>query len=124
MQRRDFLKGTAATSLLLACGGGSSVVKGPGPTTSGVTFSDPKFRELADAALQAAVTASSSSPIMAAIAPIPAGTAPCISSERRITTRIASAKLIESAATSAEYSPRLWPATRSGVTPPAACQTR
>ena len=60
-----------------------------------------------DASSQAAMTASSSSPRMAAIPPLPAGTALCINSERRMTIVMASAKLIACAATSAEYSPRL-----------------
>lgn len=52
---------------------------------------------------------------MAAIAPSPAGTARCMSSPRRRTSRRASAKSRAPAATSAEYSPRLWPATATGA---------
>src|SRR5205807_1461900 len=66
---------------------------------------------------QTASTASRSRPRIAAIAPVPTGTASCISSPRRRTMRTASAKASAPATTSAEYSPRPWPATRSGRRP-------
>src|SRR5215831_10387242 len=47
------------------------------------------------------------------MAPCPAGTASCMYLPRLWTRRTASAKFSEPAATSAEYSPRLWPATKS-----------
>ena len=56
-------------------------------------------------------------PIRAAMAPVPTGTASCMNSPRRRTRRTASAKPSAPPTTSAEYSPRLWPAARSGVTP-------
>ena len=65
----------------------------------------------AAASRQTASTASSSMPRTAAIVPWPAGTASSISTPRRRTSRIASGKLRLPAETSAEYSPRLWPAT-------------
>ncbi len=58
-------------------------------------------------------TAVASRPRIAAIAPTPTGTASCIRSPRRRTSRTASAKSSAPAATSAEYSPRLWPATQT-----------
>ena len=51
------------------------------------------------------------------MAPTPIGTASCMYSPRRLTVRTASAKPIAPAATSAEYSPRLCPATQSGRAP-------
>ncbi len=51
------------------------------------------------------------------MAPTPFGTASCMYSPRRLTVRTASAKPIAPAATSAEYSPRLCPATQSGRAP-------
>ena len=47
----------------------------------------------------------------------PTGTASCMYWPRRRTVRTASASESAPAATSAEYSPRLWPATQSGRTP-------
>ena len=51
------------------------------------------------------------------MAPTPTGAASCMYSPRRRTVRTASAKPIAPAATSAEYSPRLCPATQSGRAP-------
>ena len=45
------------------------------------------------------------------MAPTPTGTASCMYLPRLRTVRTASAKVIVPAATCAEYSPRLWPAT-------------
>src|SRR6267378_4382972 len=53
----------------------------------------------------------------AAIAPTPAGTASCIYVPRLRTNCTASANFSAPAATSAEYSPRLCPATKSGLNP-------
>ena len=78
----------------------------------------------AAASAQTARTASSSSPRIAAIAPTPSGTAACMASARKRTSLIASAKPSAPAATSAAYSPRLWPASSAGAAPPAACHTR
>src|SRR5947208_5157959 len=61
-----------------------------------------------------ASTASSVRPMMAAMAPAPTGTACCMSSPRLRTTRTASARRRAPATTSAEYSPRLWPAASAG----------
>ena len=55
--------------------------------------------------------------MMAAMAPVPTGTAACMSSPRRRTTRTASPRCNAPATTSAEYSPRLCPATSAGVRP-------
>ncbi len=61
--------------------------------------------------------------MIAAIAPVPTGTACCMNSPRLRTTRTASRKRSAPATTSAEYSPRLCPAARLGVRPRSA-QTR
>ncbi|KAG1470975.1 hypothetical protein G6F54_014514 [Rhizopus delemar] len=74
------------------------------------------------ACAHAARTASSSRPRMAAMAPVPTGTAACMASARTRTRRTASSSASEPAAVSAAYSPRLWPATTSGLRPPAAHQ--
>ena len=55
--------------------------------------------------------------MMAAIAPAPAGTASCMNSPRLRTSRTASGKRRAPPATRAEYSPRLWPANMSGMSP-------
>src|SRR5215467_1341517 len=55
--------------------------------------------------------------MIAAIAPMPCGTASCIYVPRLRTSRTASANFSEPAQTSAEYSPRLCPATKSGCNP-------
>ncbi len=52
-------------------------------------------------------TAGSSMPMMAAIAPVPTGTASCMNSPRLRTIRTASEKRSAPATTSAVYSPRL-----------------
>ena len=59
----------------------------------------------------------SSTPMSAAIAPVPTGTASCMNSPRLRTSRTASAKRSAPATTSAEYSPRLWPAARPARRP-------
>ncbi len=64
----------------------------------------------ASASRATAATAAASSPRNAAIAPSPTGTASCISSPRRRTSRSAASKSSAPAATRAEYSPRLCPA--------------
>jgi len=61
---------------------------------------------------------------MAAMPPVPSGTASCIACARSRTVGTASSKRIEPAATSALYSPRLWPAKYAGIAPPRACHTR
>ena len=76
------------------------------------------------ASAQADVTAPSSPPMIAAIAPSPAGTASCIACARKRTSGTASRNASAPAATSAEYSPRLWPATTAGRGPPAASHAR
>src|SRR5215472_301850 len=55
--------------------------------------------------------------MIAAIAPTPCGTASCMYAPRLRTNRTASVNLSEPAQTSAEYSPRLCPATKSGSNP-------
>ena len=73
---------------------------------------------LAVAALrQISATWPGRSPRIAAMAPSPAGTASCMYLPARRTRRTASANDSAPAATSAEYSPRLCPATKSGRTP-------
>src|SRR6266436_580259 len=69
------------------------------------------------ARLQASITTAGDNPIIAAIAPCPAGTASCIYCPRLRTSCTASENFSAPAATNAEYSPRLCPATKSGVTP-------
>src|SRR5208283_5212356 len=65
------------------------------------------------ARLQASATTAVDTPRMAAMAPWPGGTASCMYWPRLWTRRTASANCSEPAATRAEYSPRLWPATKS-----------
>ena len=63
----------------------------------------------------AAASASATSvfgPISAAMAPSPTGTARCIASPRRRSSRAVSASVSAPAAASAEYSPSEWPATK------------
>src|SRR5262245_27037859 len=55
--------------------------------------------------------------MMAAIAPVPTGTASCMNSPRLRTMRTASAKRKAPATTRALYSPRLWPAASAGRRP-------
>jgi hypothetical protein len=69
-------------------------------------------------------TSASSAPSTAAMAPVPAGTAACIRRPRSRTSFAASASDSAPAATSAAYSPRLWPAKRAGCAPPAATHAR
>ncbi len=78
----------------------------------------------AAASAQTARTVSSSRPRIAAIPPSPTGTAFCIAWARNRTSGTASRKASAPAATSAVYSPRLWPATIDGAGPPASCQAR
>ena len=69
------------------------------------------------ASAQIALTFSCSMPMMADIAPTPTGTASCIYFPRLRTVRTASANRSVPAATCAEYSPRLCPATKVGFSP-------
>ena len=85
---------------------------------AGTTTSSP------ETAAQTSATSSSSVPSTAAMAPVPAGTDCCISRPRSRTRRAASASDSEPAATSAAYSPRLWPASSCGRAPPRAHQAR
>src|SRR5689334_3682880 len=64
-----------------------------------------------------ASTASSASPMIAAIAPVPTGTASCMNSPRLRTICAASRSDSAPAVTSAEYSPRLCPPASAGVSP-------
>src|SRR6266566_4051435 len=73
---------------------------------------------------QTPATASRSIPRIAAIEPVPTGTASCMYLPRLRTVRTASAKPIVPAATCAEYSPRLCPATNAGCLIPFSCSTR
>ena len=61
---------------------------------------------------------------MAAIAPMPAGTASCIACARKRTSGTASRNASAPDATSAVYSPRLCPATTAGRGAPVASQAR
>ena len=81
----------------------------------------PRPRAVTSSATSATVPAAS--PSTAAIAPSPAGTAACMRSPRRRVSRSASAKERAPSATSAEYSPRLWPAAISQL-PRAAATAR
>ena len=67
------------------------------------------------ASWQPASTSAWAMPMMAAMAPTPTGTATCMARPRSRTVRTASAKERAPAATRAEYSPRLCPATKSGL---------
>ncbi len=58
---------------------------------------------------------SAGSPSTAAMAPTPAGTASCMNVPRARTERTASGSDMAPAATSAEYSPSEWPATKAGL---------
>ena len=69
------------------------------------------------ASAQIRSTAGSSRPMIAAIAPVPTGTASCMNSPRLRTMRTASEKRTAPATTSAVYSPRLWPAASAGRRP-------
>src|SRR5580692_9482589 len=70
-----------------------------------------------EARLQASATTAGDKHMMAAMAPTPAGTASCMYVPRLWTSLTASENFKLPAATRAEYSPRLWPATKSGVRP-------
>src|SRR5712692_7536845 len=72
---------------------------------------------LSAARLQTSATTACDKPMIAAIAPTPEGTASCMYVPRLRTSCTASANFSPPAATSAEYSPRLCPATKSGVKP-------
>src|SRR5471032_2803459 len=65
-----------------------------------------------------------SRPIIADIAPVPSGTASCISLPRNSTSEMACLKSSTPAHTKAEYSPRLCPAINTGSVPFCCCQTR
>jgi hypothetical protein len=69
----------------------------------------------------ATIALTSSRPILRSttMPPVPTGTADCMRCARSRTKRIASANGIVPAATCAAYSPRLWPAARSGLRPSA-----
>src|SRR5580698_7907073 len=67
--------------------------------------------------LQMSATSVGERPRIAAMAPCPAGTASCMYFPRTRTNFTAAEKSTPPAATSAEYSPRLWPATKSGTIP-------
>ena len=69
------------------------------------------------ASAQMPSTTSGFTPMRAAIAPVPTGTASCMNSPRRRTTRRASPSRSAPAITRAEYSPRLCPATSAGARP-------
>ena len=73
---------------------------------------------------QTSITVSSSRPEMAAMAPVPRGTASCIYLPLSATSPTASVKLMTPAQTRAEYSPRLCPAIYIGRAPPFSCQIR
>ncbi len=80
------------------------------------TFATPTMSPCA-ASAHTRSTSVRSSPMIAAIAPVPTGTACCISSPRLRTMRTASANRRARATASAEYSPRLWPAASVGSSP-------
>src|SRR6266851_272905 len=63
-------------------------------------------------------SASPSRPRIAAMPPVPSGTASCIAWARKRTSGSASSKRNACAAMSALYSPRLWPASQPGIGPP------
>ena len=64
---------------------------------------------------QAASTSAALTPRMAAMAPTPTGTATCMARPRSRTVATAAPKVRAPAATRALYSPREWPATKSGL---------
>ena len=73
---------------------------------------------------QPAITFAASIPRMAAMAPVPTGTASCMAAARKRTSGTAWASVSTPDATSAEYSPSECPATAAGAAPPSARQTR
>ena len=81
-------------------------------TNRGRVFSA-KVHAIPDASRQAASTSAAGSPMIAAIAPTPGGTASCMNSPRRRTRRTASEKVNAPAATHAEYSPSECPAAKA-----------
>ena len=78
----------------------------------------------AAALAQPSTTCAGSRPRIAAIAPMPTGTASCIACARKRTSGSASASVSTPAATSALYSPSECPATAAGSAPPSARQAR
>ncbi len=76
------------------------------------------------ACAQTSATTASSAPSTAAMAPTPAGAASCISWPRRRTRWAPSRSVNAPAATSAVYSPRLWPASTAGCAPWRDCHSR
>jgi hypothetical protein len=76
------------------------------------------------ASAQPSITFWASMPRIAAIAPVPTGTASCMAWARKRTSGAASASVSAPAATRAEYSPSEWPATTAGSAPPSASQAR
>ena len=109
-----------STARLAPCSCASATARPTAPACPATTICPPPLRFAGDttspcpASVQTASTASGDRPNSAAIAPTPGGTAACISRPRSRTMRSASAKSSAPAATSAEYSPRLCPATHVG----------
>src|SRR3990167_4349891 len=73
---------------------------------------------------QSSVTFLGESPKIADIAPLPTGTASCIACPRILVKRTASSNAKAPAATKAEYSPRLCPATNAGSIEVSFCKER
>src|SRR5438876_6555420 len=100
-----------------------SVARFTAPAWPEITVCSGEFKFAAEqtsrcaARWQASATTACEIPRSAAIAPTPAGTASCMYVPRFRTSCTASANFSAPAATSAEYSPRLCPATKSGVSP-------
>src|SRR6266850_553001 len=101
----------------------SSTARFTAPACPEITVCSGEFRFAAAqtspsaARLQASATTACDNPMIAAIAPTPDGTASCIYVPRFRTSCTSSENFSDPAATSAEYSPRLWPATKSGAKP-------
>src|SRR6266849_577020 len=101
----------------------SSTARFTAPACPEITVWSGEFRfaaaqiSLPAARLHTSATTAGDRPIIAAIAPTPAGTASCMYVPRFRTSCTASANFSAPAATSAEYSPRLCPATKSGARP-------
>ena len=90
----------------------STASRAPESTTCPPPLSLAAWQTLPCAASRAtAVATSRSSPISAAMAPAPTGTAACIARPRIRKSRAVSATVSAPAAASAEYSPSEWPAT-------------
>ena len=117
-QWKGALTGSITLFLPASATARSTAVRWPATTIwpAELMFATPTTSPCA-ASLHSASTTPSSSPMIAAIAPVPTGTASCMNSPRLRTTRTASAKRNAPATTSAEYSPRLCPAARLGVRP-------